>query len=76
MAAKNELEKESASSTQSRGKWAIISKKDPRFNRTGEGLVGSFIIPDNIMDALEDHAHNLRARLPDDIKYTWARDKA
>lgn len=55
------------------GSWWIHSKKDPRWNASGESLVGGFIMPPECKEAIEELKKKY-GKPPDDLEWGYMKD--
>jgi len=56
------------------GHWRVWSEKDPRWNKSGGGLVGSFMMPKDAEDWVEQRKKKLGEEPPDDLEFTYMKD--
>jgi hypothetical protein len=56
------------------GSWWTESKSDPRFNLSGNGYVGGFVLPPDAVKALEQKAKELGVEIPDDLEFGYMKD--
>lgn len=56
------------------GTWALLSKKDKRFNMQGRGKVGGLVMPAEAKRALETKKAELGCDAPDDLEFSYFKD--
>jgi len=56
------------------GVWSLTSKKDHRFNVSGHGVVGGFVLPPEATEEMKQKARSLRCKIPDDLVYRYTKD--
>lgn len=57
------------------GTWWTRSKKDPRFNMNGRGIVGMFALPEDAKVAIDKKCAELGlAEPPDDLEFEYMKD--
>ena len=56
------------------GSWSIYSKKDPRWNISGRAMVGNFIMPREVEEALDQKKRELGEEPPDDLEWLYMKD--
>lgn len=56
------------------GSWSVSSKEDPRFNLSGQGLVGGFMLPDDAAQAIKQKSLELGVEAPADLEYWYFKD--
>jgi hypothetical protein len=53
------------------GAWFVYSKKDPRWNATGESDVGMFYMPQEVKDHIFKMRELLKEGPPDDLEWGY-----
>ena len=61
-------------STLKTGCWTISSKSDPRWDDSGEGVVGGLTLPYEALDYVEAKKKELGEEPPDDLEYSYMKD--
>lgn len=57
-----------------KGYWKVSSKSDPRFDCSGEGLVGMFVCPPDAKKKIEELEKELGCEAPDDLEFFYLKD--
>lgn len=55
------------------GSWWMSSKKDPKWNANGRGMVGGFVMPQEVETMLE-HLKTKYGDPPDDLEFGYMKD--
>jgi hypothetical protein len=56
------------------GAWWTHSKSDPRWNGSGQALVGGFVIPDEAKEFIEQKKQALSEGPPKDLTFGYMKD--
>lgn len=57
----------------SKGTWFVRSTIDPRWNKSGDGLVGGFEMPKEAKEHIEKMKQEL-GEMPDDLEWEYMKD--
>ena len=56
------------------GSWSVSSASDPRWNMSGDGLVGGMVIPPDAAWAIREREKALGVKPPADLTYSYMKD--
>jgi hypothetical protein len=56
------------------GSWSVYSKKDKRWNGSGQSYVGGFMMPTEATEHIERKKKELKVEPPDDLEWSYMKD--